>query len=162
MGVTGWLGAEEPERSPGFADLILASRPEPGQGRTLEQVLARAAAAPDRHGDEHGPEDFDDRAAVMVTRGYSPGLISQLAARLSDVESELAGERAKLEAGARRAEQVRRAHEAGRIRAWDIPQLLGDDGDPGRVEQLQRQAATLRQQIRQANEAITPPPQRDA
>lgn len=164
MGITGWIVDEaevpEPRGTASFTGFMLANRADPGQGRTLGEVLGRAGAVPDRGGPE--AQDPDDRMAAMVTRGYSPGLISQLSVRLSDVENELAGERAKLEAGVRRAEQVRQMHEAGRIRAWDIPGMLGDDlGDEGRVSQLQRQAASLRQQIDAASEAIAPPEQRD-
>ena len=82
--------------------------------------------------------------------------------RLGDVEAELADERAKVERGARRAEHVRRAHEAGRISALDMMRALGDDlGDEGRVAQLERQSASLRAQFEQANEAISPPERRD-
>ena len=83
----------------------------------------------------------------MVSRGYGPGQLSQLAQRLADVSAELQAEREKLEKGAVRAGQVRQMHEAGRITAWDVMNMLGDEGDEGRVAQLQRQQASLQQQI---------------
>jgi hypothetical protein len=138
---------------------LLANRADPGQGCTLGEVLARAGRAPDRDGPE--AQDPDDRMAGLLTRGYSPGLISQLSMRLADAEAELQAERGKLEAGVRRAEYVRRAHEAGRITAWQVMEQLGDEGDEGRVAQLERRAASLRQQIGAASEAITPPERRD-
>src|SRR5690348_10734543 len=159
---TGWLGADEPDaQGPAMptTGFILANRADPGQGRTLGEVLARAELAPDR--DDPEPEDADDRMAWMVTRGYSPGLISQLSLRLADVSAELQAEEEKLAKGVRRAEQVRQMHEAGRIRAWDIPNMLGDLGDEGTVARLERQAASLRQQIDAAQEAIAPPERRD-
>lgn len=160
MTATGWLGegpdeqAPEPRGAGGFAGFILANRADPGQGRTLEQVLTRYAQAPDR--DEPEPCDLDDKMAGLLTRGYSPGLISQLSVRLGDVLAELADEEAKIERGQRRGGHVRRAHEAGQISAWDIPGMLDDLGDEGRVRQLERQAASLREQIGQAHEAISP------
>jgi hypothetical protein len=162
MGVTGWLDAGEPQeprepRAGGFAGFILANRAAPDQGRTLEQVLARAAQ-PDRPPE---PYDDDDRQAALVTRGYRPGMVSQLALQLADVESELQGERERIERGERRAEHVRRMHANGQIRALDIPDALGDEGDPGRVGQLERRAQSLRSQIAAAQAAITPQQQRD-
>lgn len=161
MGVTGWIGEEPDRQAPAMPTtaFLLANRADPEQARTLEQVLARAAQAPDRGGPER--EDPDDRYAAMVSRGYAPGLLSQLAQRLGDVSAELQAEREKLDRGAIRAGQVRRMHEAGRIRAWDIPAMLDDLGDEGRVAQLERQQASLQQQLDQAQEAITPPSRRD-
>jgi hypothetical protein len=163
---TGWLGNDEPDgQAPqprgtgGFTGFILANRADPGQGRTLGEVLQRAGQAPDRGGPE--PQDPDDRMAAMVTRGYSPGLISQLSQRLADTSAELEAERGKLEAGARRAEYLHRAHEAGRLTAWQVMEQLGDEGDETEVRRLERRAASLRQQIDAAAEAIAPPERRD-
>jgi hypothetical protein len=152
---TGWLVGEEPgeTRPVGFADFILKNRGAPGEGHTLEQVFARAAR-PDKPPE---PYDDDDRQAALLTRGYSPGLMSQLSQQLGDVQAELEAEREKVESGKRRAEHVRRAHDAGQLRAWDIPAALGDEGDPGRVAQLERRAASLRAQIADVTEAISPP-----
>ena len=126
-------------------------------GGTLEQVLARAAR-PDKPPE---PYDDDDRQAALLTRGYSPGLIFQLSQQLADCEAERQAEVEKIEKGERRAEHVRRAHEAGRIHALDIPAALGDEGDPGRVAHLERRARNLRQQIEDAQAAIAPPRARD-
>ena len=159
---TGWLGADEPdEQAPAMptTGFILAHRGDPGQGRTLEQALARAEQAPGRADPE--PEDFDARAASMLTRGYQPGAISRLAMQLQDTCTELAGEQEKLEQAARRARQVHAMHERGQIRALDIPAMLGDEGDVGRVQQLHRQADSLRRQLDAAHEAMSPPSRRD-
>jgi hypothetical protein len=161
MGVTGWIGEEPDRQAPAMPTtaFLLANRADPEQARTLEQVLARALVVPDRSGPER--EDPDDRYAAMVSRGYAPGLLSQLAQRLGDVSAELQAEREKLEQGAIRAGQVHRMHEAGRIRAWDIPAMLGDLGDEGTVARLERQQASLQQQLDAASEAIAPPERRD-
>jgi hypothetical protein len=161
MGVTGWIGEEPDTQAPAMptTTFLLANRADPEQARTLEQALARAAAAPDRR-DPEAP-DPDERAAALLSRGYAPGAISQLAQRLGDVTAELQAEREKLERGATRAEQVRQTHAAGRITAWDVMNMLDDLGDEGRVAQLQRRQASLQQQVDAANEAIAPPERRD-
>jgi hypothetical protein len=88
----------------------------------MQMVFARAAR-PDRPPE---PYDDDDRQAALLTRGYRPGLVNELQQRLGDVETELQGEREKIEKGAKRAEHVRRAQEAGRLRA----RLPAGDGRP--------------------------------
>ena len=155
---TGWIG-EEPQEpaAAGFAGFIMAHRAAPDTGRTAEQVLAHAAQ-PDRPG---APYD-DDRQAWLLARGYRPGMVNELSRRLGDVTGELEAEREKIERDKRRHEHVRRAHEAGQLRAWDIPAALGDDlGDPGRVYLLERRAEGLRAQLGDAMEMMAPPQRRD-
>jgi hypothetical protein len=160
---TGWI-TEEPEqpeepRAGGFAGFILANRAAPDQGRTVGQVLARAAQARDR---EPEPYDDDDRQAALLTRGYSPGLINDLAQRLGDTVAELEAEREKIKKGERRQEIAAREHAAGRADVWQMQRMLdGDFGDPGTVERLERRADSLRRQIGEAQAMIAPPRQRD-
>ena len=161
MVATGWLGSEEPgeTRPVGFADFILKNRRPAGEGHTLEQVFARAAQARDR---EPERDDPDDKAAALLTRGYSPGLMSQLAQRLGDVEAELEAEREKIETAARRSRRIHQAHQAGRLSAFDVMRAMDfDEGDEGRVRQLERRARNLRQQIADATEMMSPPQRRD-
>jgi hypothetical protein len=160
MVATGWLGSEEPgeARPVGFADFILQNRRPPGEGHTLEQVFARAAG-PDRPPE---PYDDDDRQAALLTRGYSPGLISQLSQQLGDVQAELQAEREKIAQGARRSASIRRAHEAGRLDAFAVMRAMDfDEGDEGRVRLLERRARNLRQQLADASEMMSPPQRRD-
>src|SRR6266566_6638063 len=118
MVTTGWIG-EEPAGGPALpvTNFILSQRAAPGQGRTLEQVLARAAQAPDRRDREPDPVDPDERAANLLNRGYRAGVLQELAGQLGDCQAELEAERERIECGQRRAEHVRRAFEAGQIRA---------------------------------------------
>ena len=158
MVTTGWAG-EEPAEAPaaGFAGFILANRAPADAGRTLEQVFARAAQ-PDR---TEAPYDDDDRQAALLTRGYRPGMVNELSRRLGDVQAELEAEREKIEQGARRAGRIHRAHEAGRLDAFAVMRAMDfDEGDEGRVRLLERQAASLRAQIADATEAISPPERR--
>jgi hypothetical protein len=144
----------------GFTEHILANRPAADTGRTLEEALSarRTGWLGEERDDAADP---DDRTAAMVTRGYRPGLLRQLAEQLADVSAALQGEQEKLERGIQRAEQVRHMHEAGRVTAWQIPGLLGDDlGDEARVRQLQRQQHSLREQLAEAQDAATPPTRR--
>jgi hypothetical protein len=165
MITTGWIDDEEPAAGPALptTNFILSQRAAPAEGHTLEQVFARAAQARD-HEPEPEPErdDPDDKAAALLTRGYSPGLMSQLAQRLGDVQAELEAEREKIEKGTRRAGRVHRAHEAGRLDAFAVMRAMdeGDEGDEGRVRLLERRAASLRAQIADATEAISPPERR--
>jgi hypothetical protein len=142
----------------GFTDHILANRPEPGTGKTLEEALsARRTGWLGEEPDD--TPDPDDRTAAMVTRGYRPGRLRQLSEQLADVSAELQAEKEKLEKGIQRAAQVRQLHEAGRVTAWQIPDMLGDDlGDEARVRQLERKAETLRAQLGEATDMATPPP----
>lgn len=158
MVATGWLGSEEPEetRPAGYADFILAHRAPRGEGHTLEQVFARAAQARDR---EPEREDPDDRAAALLTRGYSPGRMSELSQQLADVQAELERERELIAKGARRARHIHEAHQAGRLDAFGVMRAMDsvDEGDPGRVAQLERRGESLRRQIADVTAAISPP-----
>jgi phage head maturation protease len=142
---------------PGFAEFISSIRPSPEErGSTLEQMLARAAQDRDR---EPEPEDPDDRLAAMVTRGYSPGLMSQLSQQLGDTLGELQAEQDKIARGERREALARREYEAGRINVWAMQQQLladGDFGDEGRASRLERRAESLQSQLVQAAAMIAP------
>jgi hypothetical protein len=82
-----------------LTSFILARRGGAPAGRTPAEVLARAAAAPDRTYEPDGP-DADERAAGLLGRGYTPGLVSQLMGQLGDVQAQLESEREKLARGA--------------------------------------------------------------
>jgi hypothetical protein len=80
--------------------------------------------------------------------------------RLGDTMAEIAGEEDKLERSARRQERIHRDHAAGRITAFDIARMQAadiDEGDPAKLDGLRRRADHLRQQIGEAQEAISPP-----
>jgi hypothetical protein len=155
----GWQRGAGEAPAAGFADFILAHRAPPGEGHTLEQVFARAAQARDR---EPERDDPDDKAAALLTRGYSPGMISQLSQQLGDVQAELEAEREKIEQGAHRAAVIQRAHKAGRLDAFAVMRAMDsvDEGDEGRVRLLERRAASLRAQIADVTAAISPPERR--
>jgi hypothetical protein len=158
MVTTGWTGEEPEETHPagfaGFAGFIAAMRGDP---EDRPSALARALAAPDRPDPVY---DDDDRQAALLTRGYRPGLIQELAGRLGDCQAELQAEVEKIGKGKRRAEHVRRAFEAGQVRALDIQAALGDEGDPDRVAFLERRAASLQRQMTDATDAMSPPERR--
>jgi hypothetical protein len=161
MVATGWI-SEAPDAGPALpvTNFILSQRAAPAGPVTLGQAVGRVlgqAERPVRYGAEPEREDPDERAAALVRRGYVPGQLYELQQRLGDVEAEAEAEREKIAAGAKRAEHVRRAYEAGQIRAWDIPAALGDEGDEGRMRLLERRAESLRAQIADVTEIMTPP-----
>jgi flagellar motility protein MotE (MotC chaperone) len=159
MVTTGWLGEEPEETRPvGFADFILKNRKPAAEGHTLGQVFARAAQARDR---EPEREDPDDRLAALVTRGYSPGMISQLSQQLADTQAEIQAEREKIDKGARRAARIHQAHQAGRLDAFAVMRAMDfDEGDEDRVRLLERRAEGLRAQIADAQAVVSPPERR--
>jgi hypothetical protein len=164
MVTTGWIGEEPDAAGPALPVtnmLLSGSRGGQQPGAVLAQSLARAAAEEVREERERAAvaHDPDDYAAGLVARGYMPGLVSQLSQRLGDTMAELEEENGKIEKAAKRSEHLRRAHEAGRITAFDIARSLGegDEGDPSRVAMLERRVAKLKQQIGEAQDAISPP-----
>jgi hypothetical protein len=144
-------------------EMLLAHR-ERGPGDTLAVAAARSDAADAREARDRAAQarDPDEFAANLITRGYSPGLIGQLSQRLGDTMAELEAEREKIAKGERRHEHVMRAHQAGQISAWQIPDALGEEGDAQRAEMLERRAERLRQQIAETQEMIAPPERRQA
>jgi hypothetical protein len=135
-----------------------------GPGGVLENALARSRAAEAREARDEASaaRDPDEHAAVLVTRGYSPGLLLQLSQRLGDTVAELADERDKLEKAARRQEWAAREHAAGRVDVFRMQAMMdGDDGDEGRVRLLERRAESLRRQMAEAQEMIAPPSRRE-
>jgi len=162
MGVTGWLGEAPDEVPPMPVTEMMLARQQRRAG-PLETALARSAANDIRDAREAAANapDPGERAANLVSRGYTPGLASQLAQRLGDTMAEIEAENAKIEKGKRRQEHLHRAHAAGQITAWDIVRGQDfDEGDPGRVEMLERRADDLRRQIKDAQAAIAPPERR--
>ena len=160
MTTTGWVG-EEPDAGPALpvTNLMLSMR-QRGPGDALENALARSRATEAREAREEAAaaRDPDEHAAVLVTRGYSPGLISQLSQRLGDTAAELADENDKLEKAARRQEWAAREHAAGRVDVFRMQAMMdGDDGDEARVRLLERRAESLRRQMAEAQEMIAPP-----
>jgi hypothetical protein len=163
MGVTGWLGEAPDEVPPMPVTQMMLARQQRRAG-PLETALARSAASDIREAREAAASapDPDERAANLIARGYTPGLASQLAQRLGDTMAGIEAENAKIEQGKRRQEHLHRAHAAGQITAWDIVRGQDfDEGDPGRVAQLERRAESLKRQMADAQEIMAPPQRRD-
>jgi len=162
MGVTGWLG-EAPDEFPAMPVTQMMLARQQHRAGPLETALARSRANEIREAREAAANapDPDERAANLVARGYSPGLLNDLSQRLGDTVAELEAEREKLEKGARRQEIAAREHAAGRADVWQMQRMLdGDFGDQATVERLERRAESLRRQIAEAQEMIAPPQQR--
>ncbi len=164
MTTTGWTGEEPDARPPLPVTEMMLARRERRAG-VLETALARSAAADARAARDEaaGARDPDEYAANLVTRGYMPGQISQLAMRLADTVAELADEEDKIEKAARRAERTRQMHERGQISGFDLMARMRDtdEGDQATADRLRRRADSLRRQIAEASEAISPPERRD-
>lgn len=167
MIMPGWLGNDEPDDGapalPVTNMLVGMKQRHPGDVLALTMARSRGAEAREARDEAAAVRDPDEIAAALVQRGYLPGQISQLSMRLGDTMAELADEEAKIEKAARRAERTRQMHERGQISAFDIGARMADtdEGDEGRVRQLQRRAESLRRQIGEASEAISPPHQRE-
>ena len=156
---TGWVSDDEQPEAAAMpvTSHMLSVQADRGQGITLAATLASRDVA------DTDPEqaDPDDRMAAMVTRGYRPGQLSSLSVQLSDCESKLADERAKLERSAKLADHLHRGHESGRFSVFDILRAEGEsdpakEGDQALVGVLERQAETLREQIGAAHRASSP------
>jgi hypothetical protein len=162
MGITGWI-AEEPDAAPALpaTNFILSQRAAPAGPATLDQAVNRVlsrAERPGRYDAGPEPEDPDERAANLLMRGYAPGLVNELSQRLGDVQAALEAEKEKISQGTRRAARIHRAHEAGRLDAFAVMRAMDfDEGDEGRVRLLERRAESLRHQIDDAMQAVSPP-----
>jgi hypothetical protein len=164
MVATGWI-SEEPGAGPALpvTNLMLSMR-QRGPGDALEAARARSRADEAREAREEAAaaRDPDEHAVNLVTRGYAPGMISQLSRQIADTEAELADEEAKLEKAARRQEWAMREHAAGRVDVFRMQAMMdGDDGDEGRVRLLERRAESLRRQMAEAQQMMAPPQRRD-
>jgi hypothetical protein len=132
-------------------------RQERGPGDTLALALARSRGAEARElrDEEAARLDPDEAAANLIGRGYAPGMISQLSVRLAETLAELQGEQEKIQRGQLRQQRITRDHAAGKIDAFDIARMQDfDEGDQGKVERLERRAASLRLQLADAQAAI--------
>ena len=99
MGVTGWLGEGPDEVSPMPVTEMMLARQQHRAG-PLETALARSRANEIREAREAAANapDPDERAANLVVRGYTPGLLQELSQRLGDTTAELEAENEMLEA----------------------------------------------------------------
>jgi hypothetical protein len=156
---TGWL-SEDPDNSPPMPMTAMVLARQGHRAGVVETALARSAAADVRQAldEAAAAPDPDERAAGLLAAGYQPGALFELQQQLGDVQGELEAEREKIAAGARRAERIRRDHEAGRLNAFAAARALdADEGDQHRCEQLERRAERISQQIVEASQAISPP-----
>lgn len=158
--ITGW-SSEPPEAEAPAMPLasMLAANRERGAGDALEIAAARSRAADARELREEAAAavDPDERAANLIGRGVTPGMISDLGQRLADAEAELAGELAKIEKGERVSARVRGMLERGQVGGLEASRMLdGDFGDAGRAEKLERRADRLRRELAGAQMMIAP------
>jgi hypothetical protein len=164
VSATGWMGEDPGDTAPAMPvteQLLRMRHREPGNTLAISMARSRAAEARQAVEEAASAPDPDERAANLVSRGYTPGLMSQLQQRLADTEAQLADEQELVEKAARRAAIVHREHQAGRIHAWDIPRMLdGPEGDGNRVRQLERRAESLKGQIAETAEIMAPQPRR--
>lgn len=166
MTTTGWVG-EGPDGAPavpvtGFAGFLGSMR---GGPEDKPDPLARAMHAPEPRDPE--PRDPDEIAANLITRGYVPGMVSDLSMRLQETEALLAAEEAKIANTAQRDERARRMIERGQLGGLDIAGRMAsddiaDEGDPGKAARLSRRADSLRRQLAEAQAMIAPPQARAA
>ena len=138
----------------GFAGFLGEMRPDPDEGKTLEQVFA-GARRPDR---PEVPFDADEQAANLLAQGYRPGWLSDLSRQLADVQAELAAVEEQNAKAARRQERVIRDHQAGKLTAFDIANMDLDEPDLGRAAQLARRCERLRRQVEDVTTRIAPAP----
>jgi hypothetical protein len=163
MVTTGWIADEPDAGAPALPVTQMMLARQQHRAGPLETALARSRANEIREAREAAANapDPDERAANLVARGYSPGLLNDLSQRLGDTVAELEAEREKVERGARRQEIAGREHAAGRADVWQMQRMLdGDFGDQAVVDRLERRADGLRRQIAEAQEMIAPPQQR--
>jgi hypothetical protein len=165
MVATGWISEEPDAAGPALPVTQMMLARQQRRAGPLETALARSRANEIREAREAAANapDPDERAANLVARGYSPGLLNDLSQRLGDTVAELEAEREKIEKGARRQEIAAREHAAGRADVWQMQRMLdGDFGDQAAVERLERRADGLRRQIAEAQEMIAPPQLRES
>jgi len=163
MSIAGWTNEPPEDERPAMpvsSMLLSGGRGEPQPGAVLENALARARAAEAREAREAAASapDPDERAASLIARGVTPGLMSDLSRRLGDTQAELQAEREKLERSQRRHEYLMRAHQAGQISAFDLAERMGrlEEGDEAQVARLERRAESLRRQLQEVSEAMSP------
>ena len=152
-----WVPDEEPDvpAGGGFAGFIASWR---GTPEDRPDPLTRARLAVDKAPE---PYDDDERQANLLGRGYAPGETFALSQRLADCESELAAENEKIERGERRAEQVRGMLSRGQIGAMEASAAMdGDFGDAAVVARLQRRRESLKHQLSDLTDLITPAQER--
>ncbi len=160
---TGWITGDE--QAPALPQAAMLLGMAGHRAGALETALARSRAAEARQvrDEAAGARDPDEAAANMVSRGYVPGLVSDLVLRRRDKEAELEGERAKLERGERVAARVRGMLERGQVGGLEASRMLdGDFGDAQRAALLERQIARMDAQVADAQAMIAPAQQRDA
>jgi len=165
MPETGWI--EEPKQDPvpqgtAAVNFMLSVRGDPREGRSLQRAFLAAEEATGRDAPEPEQQDADDRFAGMVSRGYRPGELNRLSQELADVSFKLAAERKKIDVSSRLSEHLHRAHEGGRMSAFEVMRAMGaqdpeDEGDEALVGVLERRESALREEIAAMHETVTPP-----
>jgi hypothetical protein len=139
----------------GFAGFLGEMRPDPDEGKTLEQVFA-GSLRPDK---PEVPFDADEQVANLLAQGYRPGQLSDLSRQLADAQAELAAVEEQNAKAVRRQQRVAEDHRLGRITAFDIANMRDlDEPDAHRAAVLARRCERLRQQVTDASMAIAPAP----
>jgi hypothetical protein len=158
MTTTGWSGEDAERPAMPLAAQLLRNRERgPGDTLAISQARGRAAEARELREEAAAAVDPDERAANLIGRGVTPGMISDLGRRLADAEGELAAEREKIEKGERVNARVSRMLERGQVGGLEASRMMdGDYGDAARAEKLERRADRLRQQLASAQMMIAP------
>ena len=101
MVATGWISEEPGAAGPALPVTQMMLARQQHRAGPLETALARSRANEIREAREVAANapDPDERAANLVARGYSPGLLNDLSQRLGDTVAELEAEREKIEKG---------------------------------------------------------------
>lgn len=158
MTATGWGGEDaEAPAMPLSAQLMANRERGPGDALAIAAARGRAVEARELRDEAAAATDPDERAANLIGRGMTPGMITDVGQRLADAEGELAAEREKIAKGERVNARIRGMLERGQIGGLDASRMLdGDFGDLARAEKLERRAQGLRQQLAAAQMMIAP------
>jgi hypothetical protein len=140
--------------------LMMANR-ERGAGDTLALALARSEGADARAAQNarRDARDPDETAAAMVSRGYLPGATSDLAQRIQDAESALAGARKKREDHEKAIQRYSALRDKGQISVLDAVQRMdaAEGPDEAEISRLEKNLERLQRSQAQAQAAIAGP-----
>lgn len=137
-----------------FSDVIAEHHAE--GVHPLAPIARAAASAPPEPEIQPLAERAEENQIRLMMSGYRAGLTLELADRLASVEDRIAGEKRKMAVAERRAADIARMHEQGRLTVMDMMMMpVTDDGDGALVQRLEALRTSLLAQLRGAQESAS-------
>jgi hypothetical protein len=159
MTATGWIGEDQGAAMPLTAAALQVTGRGPGDVTAIALARSAAADAREARDAQRYARDPDEAASALILRGYTPGASIDLAQRIQDAQSALAGARQKREDHAKAIARYSELRDKGQISVMEAARRMdaAEGPDEAEISRLERHLERLQRSQAQAQAAIAGP-----